>query len=406
MTYGGPVPSLTASYSGFVNGDSVSSLTDPAMCRTTAPVSRRSAVGTYQITCGFVVDHDYRVSYEPGSLTVRPAPLTITADDQTMAYGSAAPAFTASYSGFVNGDTASVVSGLSCGAVDANGGPVGPTTAPGTYPITCSGASAANYAVSYQAGVLTIEASAGQGLTPTSTTVTTSGPGLTTTASTTTTAVDAGTTTTNTPGTTATTSPSGAGATTTTATTPFGGGAGQSSTTTTPAPNPGTTGTTVPATTVRTIPIPETTTTTTTNPPSTTTTASASATAPTTSTGSSASSGGRSATGSGSSSGGSSLGGEGQGGTPANRPKAASLAPAVGPIAGGTTVVVRGKWFDHVEEVSFGSHGAHFKVVSAEEVMARSPKGSGTVAVVVTTPGGVSAKGKPGRFAYTAGEDK
>ena len=35
-----------------------------------------------------------------------PAPLTITADTQSKAYGAALPALTASYSGFVNGDTA------------------------------------------------------------------------------------------------------------------------------------------------------------------------------------------------------------------------------------------------------------------------------------------------------------
>jgi hypothetical protein len=39
-----------------------------------------------------------------------------------------------------------------------------------------------------------------------------------------------------------------------------------------------------------------------------------------------------------------------------------------------------------------------------EEVMARSPRGAGTVAVVVTTPGGTSAKGKPDRFSYMAGK--
>ena len=35
------------------------------------------------------------------------APLTITANNTNKVYGAAVPAFTASYSGFVNGDTAS-----------------------------------------------------------------------------------------------------------------------------------------------------------------------------------------------------------------------------------------------------------------------------------------------------------
>jgi hypothetical protein len=41
----------------------------------------------------------------PGTLTVTPASLTITADSKTKVYGAALPTLTASYSGFVNGDT-------------------------------------------------------------------------------------------------------------------------------------------------------------------------------------------------------------------------------------------------------------------------------------------------------------
>ena len=88
------------------------------------------------------------------------------------------------------------------------------------------------------------------------------------------------------------------------------------------------------------------------------------------------------------------------------RSQVLDLSPASEPKGGGTTVVIRGKWFEHVEKVSFGSHAAHFKVVSAEEVMARSPHGSGTVAVVVTTPGGASARVKVGRFSYATSRHK
>ena len=46
-----------------------------------------------------------RISYVAGTLTVTPAALTITADNQTKVYGAALPTLTASYTGFVNGDT-------------------------------------------------------------------------------------------------------------------------------------------------------------------------------------------------------------------------------------------------------------------------------------------------------------
>src|SRR5205814_1670366 len=39
------------------------------------------------------------------TINVSPAPLTVTADDKSKPYGDLLPALTASYSGFVNGDT-------------------------------------------------------------------------------------------------------------------------------------------------------------------------------------------------------------------------------------------------------------------------------------------------------------
>ena len=46
-----------------------------------------------------------------GDLDVAPAPLSVSANPQTMTYGALVPILTPSYSGFVNGDTAVVLSG-------------------------------------------------------------------------------------------------------------------------------------------------------------------------------------------------------------------------------------------------------------------------------------------------------
>ena len=50
-------------------------------------------------------------SSAPVTQTVSRATLTVTADDQSMVYGSALPVLTVSYRGFVNEDTAGVLSG-------------------------------------------------------------------------------------------------------------------------------------------------------------------------------------------------------------------------------------------------------------------------------------------------------
>ncbi|WP_394364546.1 MBG domain-containing protein, partial [Flavobacterium nitrogenifigens] len=64
----------------------------------------------------------------------------MTADDKSKIYGSSNPALTVSYSGFVNGDTETVLTAAPTVATTAvTGSPVG------TYPIAASGAAASNY---------------------------------------------------------------------------------------------------------------------------------------------------------------------------------------------------------------------------------------------------------------------
>jgi hypothetical protein len=88
------------------------------------------------------------------SFNVTPALLTVTADDKSKTQGLANPALTASYDGFVNGENTNALTTqvtLST-AADANS-PAGTT-----YPITASGAAAANYTISYVEGTLTVVA--------------------------------------------------------------------------------------------------------------------------------------------------------------------------------------------------------------------------------------------------------
>ena len=84
-----------------------------------------------------------------GTLTVTPAALTITADDQTKVYGAALPTLTASYTGFVNGDTSAslttqpTLTTTATASSHVSGNP---------YTITASGAVDADYSITYVAG--------------------------------------------------------------------------------------------------------------------------------------------------------------------------------------------------------------------------------------------------------------
>ena len=89
-----------------MNGDSVSSLTTQPTCSTTATSHSSVAGSPYSSSCSGAADPNYTISYVSGSVTVKPARLTITASDGSMTYGGTPPTITAGYSGLVNGDTA------------------------------------------------------------------------------------------------------------------------------------------------------------------------------------------------------------------------------------------------------------------------------------------------------------
>jgi filamentous hemagglutinin family protein len=145
--YGLDNPQFTASYSGFVNGDDEAAVSGLDF---STSASNASDVGTYSITPFGASAANYDFSYVPGTLTITKALLTVTADNASREYGLANPTFTGSISGFRNGDTDSVISGLTYGTVATTASNVG------TYSITGSGASATNYDFSYVPGTLTI----------------------------------------------------------------------------------------------------------------------------------------------------------------------------------------------------------------------------------------------------------
>jgi hypothetical protein len=151
VAYGAAVPTITPSYSGFVNGQTSASLMTQPTCITAYTTA--SAPGSSPSTsCSGAVDANYAISYVNGVVTVNKANLTITASSPTVAYGAAVPTITPSYSGFVNGQTsASLTTQPTCITAYTT------ASAPGSSPSTsCSGAVDANYAISYVNGAVTV----------------------------------------------------------------------------------------------------------------------------------------------------------------------------------------------------------------------------------------------------------
>ena len=144
--YGAALPTLTASYSGFVNGDTAGQPDDAADALTTTATAASHVSAAYPITASGAVDADYTISYVAGHAFGDAG----RSDDHrrqqdARLYGAALPTLTVSYSGFVNGDTAASLT--TPPMLDAP--PATATSHVGQpYPITASGAVDADYTIS------------------------------------------------------------------------------------------------------------------------------------------------------------------------------------------------------------------------------------------------------------------
>ena len=153
MTYGSTVPTIAPQYSGFVNRDTPSNLSTQAICSTSATSSTPVSASPQPTSCGSAADTNYTISYVGGTITINPAPLTITASSPSMTYGGTVPTIVPQYSGFVNGDTSSNLSPQpTCSTTATSSSPVSPPT----YPSSCTGAADTNYNISYVAGSVTV----------------------------------------------------------------------------------------------------------------------------------------------------------------------------------------------------------------------------------------------------------
>jgi hypothetical protein len=141
--YGDPDPILGFSVAGLVAGDTVQSALTGALARASG-----EAVGSYAIGQGNLAAQNYAISFVPGTFSITPAPLAVTADALRRLYGDADPALTFRATGFRLGDT---VASLSGGLVRT------PGEAVGAYDILQGTLSSLNYAISFTGATLTID---------------------------------------------------------------------------------------------------------------------------------------------------------------------------------------------------------------------------------------------------------
>ena len=158
-TYGDSpfVVSATASVGG---GEVAYTSSNSAVCTVGAVSGEVSIVGTgsCEISASIPASGTYAPanSLVPVSVTVIKASLTITASSSSIAYSPRLYVVTASYTGFVNGEDAGVLTTLPTCAVQISGGIDISSIGRHTYATSCSGAVAQNYAISYVGGLLSV----------------------------------------------------------------------------------------------------------------------------------------------------------------------------------------------------------------------------------------------------------
>ena len=101
--YGTADPALAYTASGFQFHDTARSVLTGALARAEAGALAGEQAGGYAISQGtLAANSNYTISFTGNTLTITPAPLTVTADAQTKVYGTNDPTLTDTATGFVD----------------------------------------------------------------------------------------------------------------------------------------------------------------------------------------------------------------------------------------------------------------------------------------------------------------
>lgn len=147
---GQPFAGGNALYSGFVNGETAAALGGTLAFGG----SSQGAVnaGQYNITPSGLSSSNYTITYSSGTLTIGKATLAVTAGNASKVYdGQPFNGGTASYTGFVNGDTPAVLGGT----LQFGGTSQGVRNS-GSYTILPFGLTSTNYTIAFNPGTLTV----------------------------------------------------------------------------------------------------------------------------------------------------------------------------------------------------------------------------------------------------------
>ncbi|MDY4082766.1 MAG: MBG domain-containing protein [Eubacteriales bacterium] len=147
IVYGEEEPSYSIEKcQGFISGDSLSSLDGSASF--TCDYTQGLNVGEYPISANGFASDNYNIRYQNGKLTVNPKKMTITPNNKTVTYGDPVPTLEYKIDGLIEQDKNDFVVSLLTDYEQGN--------AVGSYVIKISPIDNANYAITYNTAVMTV----------------------------------------------------------------------------------------------------------------------------------------------------------------------------------------------------------------------------------------------------------
>ncbi len=157
--YGTDDPALAYTASGFQWSDTAASVLTGALARAQAGTLAGEQAGSHAISQGtLAADANYTIAFSGNTLTITPAPLTVTAHAQSKVYGTDDLALTETATGFVDTTVDGVT--LDDTAATVLTGQLsrtpGETVSGGPYAITQGTLAASNYKITFTGSTLTI----------------------------------------------------------------------------------------------------------------------------------------------------------------------------------------------------------------------------------------------------------
>ena len=147
--YGEANPEFTCEATGFVDGESLNTLSSRPIY--TCQATKRSNVGSYRILAELDAPN-YEITYKYGTLNVKKAAISLSVKNAERVYGNANPQLQFTYTGLKNGET--VPDWTTYPTTKTNATKTSPC---GVYTVTATGGVATNYDVTqYIPGELTI----------------------------------------------------------------------------------------------------------------------------------------------------------------------------------------------------------------------------------------------------------